>query len=188
LSRTTKAAAIGRRASSGSGFAPPLAAQAADQAQRLVHRAPAAGQRQHLVAPQVAEVGACPHGLRRAPHRPTSGPRTATAKSSRGCVGPAVVDVVAVVDDVDAAHEGHVAVDHAQLLVQPAQLAGHQPAPPAVQRAEDLEARCRAPASHCAQPVSVDVRAEAVDHHAHRHAALAAASSASATARPAPSS
>jgi hypothetical protein len=40
---------------------------------------------------------------------------------------PAVVQVVAVVDDVDAANEGHLAIDHAQLLVQPAQLARQQP-------------------------------------------------------------
>jgi hypothetical protein len=69
LSRTTKAApsAAGLRASAEAGGRPCHAGGGSGAAR--VHRAPAAGQRQHLVAPQVAQVGACPHGPRRAPHR-----------------------------------------------------------------------------------------------------------------------
>jgi hypothetical protein len=99
----------------------------------------------------------------------------------------AVVQVVAVVDDVDAADEGHLAVDHAQLLVQPAQLAGcsqlHQ-------RSSGRKTSSCTPlsASHCRAAVQRGHRPEAVDHHPHRHTARAAATSASATARPAASS
>ena len=97
-------------------------------------------------------------------------PRTRQAKSSRGRVAPAVVQVVAVGDQVDAADEGHGAVDHAQLLVQPARLAGLEVAPPAVDRPEhrQLDARGHHP---FAQRGQRRLRAEAVHHHAHLHAA-----------------
>ena len=46
--------------------------------------------------------------------------------------GNALDAIVAVVDDVDAADEGHLAIDRTQLLVQAAHLSGLQPAPPAM--------------------------------------------------------
>ena len=68
-----------------------------------------------------------------------SGPRNSHREVQPRRVGPAVVQVVAVVDEVDAADEGDLAVAHAQLLVQPAQLARLQPGVPAVERAEHLQ-------------------------------------------------
>ena len=65
-----------------------------------------------------------------------TGPRSSTAKSSRGASRRAVTQVDAVVDDVDAADESHLAVDRAQLVVQAAQLARLQQAPPAIDRPE----------------------------------------------------
>ena len=62
-----------------------------------------------------------------------------------------------------------VAVDHAQLLVQPARLARLQVAPPAIDRTEhrQLHARGHHP---LAQGRQRRLRAEAVHHHAHLHA------------------
>ncbi|MCY1238028.1 hypothetical protein D3C72_1708330 [compost metagenome] len=76
--------------------------------------------------------------------------------------------MVEVVDDVDAADEGHLPVDHRQLAVQPAQVAPGQPE--AAQLAVDAQlhaARTQA-LGHCGGHVA---GAEAVDGDAHRDAA-----------------
>ena len=101
----------------------------------------------------------------------TTGPRSSTAKSSRGCSVRPWLQVVAVVDDVDAADEGHRVVDHAQLVVQAPQLRAAA-ARPTSGRAGGTRraARRRRPASPCRRG-SVAMRAEAVDHHVHRDAA-----------------
>jgi hypothetical protein len=88
-----------------------------------------------------------------------------------GPVGGAVVQVQPVVDDVDAAHEGHFAVHHAQLVVQAPQLAGLQPAPPAVQRPEHRH-RHTAGGQARFDHRQGGVGAEPVDHHMHVYAAL----------------
>jgi hypothetical protein len=98
-----------------------------------------------------------------------------------------VVQVVAVVDDIDAADEGHLAVDHAQLLVQPPQLARLQPRVPAVERAKDLELHAAA-GSHSRSGSIVDSVPKPSTTSRTATPRRAAATSASATARPASSS
>ena len=85
-------------------------------------------------------------------------------------LGPAVVQVVAVFDDVDAADEGRALVHDTQFLMQPAQLPGLQPGPPAVERAEHLQPHAAAgqPRTQRGQRRQ---RAEAVDDQVHLHAA-----------------
>mmetsp|Transcript_59425 Transcript_59425/g.140446 ORF Transcript_59425/g.140446 Transcript_59425/m.140446 type:complete len:364 (-) Transcript_59425:2184-3275(-) len=81
----------------------------------------------------------------------------------------AVMDVETVVDQVDAADEGHLVVDDTELLVQPPQLARLQPAPPAVHGPEHRQ-RHAAAGQALFQPGQAALAAEAVDDDAHAHA------------------
>ncbi len=116
------------------------------------------------------QVRARPHRARRGVHRRHQRPAHFHRVVQPRRVGPAVVHVVAVVDDVDAADEGHPLVAHAQLLVQAAQLARLQPRVPAVERAEHLQPHAAA-GEHLAQAGQRGDAAEAVHHHVHAHAA-----------------
>ena len=153
------------------------------------------GAARQRAAPRRASRGP---GARARPHRPrrllapaaTSGPRSSHREVQPRLLGPAVVQVVAVVDDVDAADEGHLAVDHAQLLVQAAQLRRAAARPTSGRAGGTPPARTpRARQPLRAARGSVAMRAEAVDHHAAppRRAARRRAS-ASATRAPAASS
>ena len=140
LSRTTKAARTGARG-------PALrigrrhAAQFAQHGHAPVRHRPlrCAPARAPRRASRASEVGTGPHRTRRGVHRGRQRAAHFHREVQPRRVGPAVVQVVAVVDEVDAADEGHLLVAHAQLLVQAAQLAGLQPGIPAVERAEDLQ-------------------------------------------------
>ena len=124
-----------------------------------------------LVAPVAAQLARV--HMRARWRAPTARPpgRALARRSPAAALAPAVVQVVAVVDDVDAADEGHLAVDHAQLLVQAAQLAGLQPAPPAVERPEHRQLHAAAVDQRSRSVGRLAARAEAVDHDAHLHAA-----------------
>jgi hypothetical protein len=145
-------------------------AQALQQRAGTRHRLGAAGQRDQLFAPLLAEGRARPHrarGLRhRCHHRPAQPDREVQPRLGAA----AVVQVDAVVDQVDAADEGALFVDGQQLLVQAAQLPGLQVSGPAVERAEHGE-RDAAALEPRTQHRQAGLGAEAVDHHAHAHAA-----------------
>ncbi len=83
---------------------------------------------------------------------------------------PAVVQVEAVVDQVDAADEGLATVDHAQLAVQPPPVAALHQIEPVLPRAVDHELDA-AVVEGRAQGRDRAVRAEPVDQHAYPHAA-----------------
>jgi hypothetical protein len=144
--------------------------QARQDAPHTGHRLGAAGQLHGFVAPIGAQAGAGVHGARRLRHLRHHRALHGHGKVQPGAVRPAVVQVVAVVDEVDAANEALFTIDHAQLLVQPAQLARVQQSPPPIQRPEhhQLHASGIQPAAQGRQRGHA---AEAVDHHTHLHAA-----------------
>ena len=126
LSRTTKrphpAAVVARRGPAGPGGD---RMRRRPNMRRARHRLPA------LRASRRPALRAVGTQRRAGPHRAgglldgvDQRPLSCTAKSSRGCSDHPWFRSSAVVDDVDAADEGDVAIHRAQLLVQPSQLAG----------------------------------------------------------------
>ena len=119
--------------------------KSAQQLPGMGHRAAAARQRTHLGAPFVPEPGAhaqcVHHALHQLHHRPAQFDREVQARQ----FAAPVAQVDAVVDDVDAADEGHLVVDDAQLLVQAPQLARLQPGQTSDRAGGTRPARCRRP-------------------------------------------
>jgi hypothetical protein len=133
-------------------------------------RALAARHALHLAGPVPGQVGAHPHRTRGGAGALRDRALQLDGKVQPRLLGAAVVEIVAVVDQVDAAHEGHQPVADTQLLVQPPQLAGLQPRPPAVERAEHLQLHAGAGKQGPHRRQRLDA-AEAVDHHVYREPA-----------------
>ncbi len=148
----------------------PRQAHAAQQAAQARHRLAAAHQGEQLLAKVAAQPGARPDRAGRLLHRLHHRAAQGHGEVQPRRVGGPVVEIDAVIDDVDAADKGLHAIHHAKLLMQPAQLPGLQPAPPAVDGAEHRQRHLR-PLQLLAQPIEAGLGTETVHHHAHAHTA-----------------
>ena len=144
---------------------PQLPQQLAQAQQRLA----AARQRTQFVAKIAAQPGACPQRTRRLLDLRDDRPPHLDREIQPRQFADAMPQIVAVVEDVDAADKRDLAIDHTQFLVQAAQLPGLQPGPPAVHRTEDRQRDAGSGVTGHArlQQRHRRLRAEAVDDDAH---------------------
>ena len=147
-----------------------LGAQVAQQRERVFDGARTADQHLGFFAPVARQVGACPHRARGGMHRLRQRALHGHRKVQPRRVAPAVVHVVAVVDQVDAADKSQALITHTKLLVQPAQLPGLQPRIPAVERTKNFQLHGTA-GKHRPHARQRGDGAKAVHHQVHRHTA-----------------